>query len=26
LVGGVDGFCLTHFSLTFAPLQGALVG
>jgi hypothetical protein len=26
LVGGVDGFCLTHFSLTFIPLQGTLVG
>jgi len=26
LVGGVDGFCLTHISLTFVPLQGTLVG
>ncbi len=26
LVGGVDGFSLTHISLTFVPLQGTLVG
>jgi hypothetical protein len=26
LVGVVDGLCLTHFSLTFVPLQGTLVG
>jgi hypothetical protein len=26
LIGIVDGLCLTHFSLTFVPLQGTLVG